>query len=170
MSPTGVAEEWIAGLPSAEKDALLFRLIQGHAAQAGMELRARFEGRRTPARPPKLPTSRTVGQLLDAAKWMHQIREREAARRAAEELARSEREERAAWARRLDELPLKVPQTWNEVEALVSVTQRVAYAEAARLLVDLREIAARNQDKPEFVRRLGALCIGTRGRELLWTC
>ena len=154
----GAAAEWIAGLPSAEKDALLLRLMQGHAAQAGMELRARFEGRRTAAQPPKLPTSRTVSQLLDAAKSMRQIREREAARRAAEELATSEREERAARARRLDELSLRVPQTWKEVEALVSVTQRVAYAEAARLLVDLREISVRNQAKPEFLRRLRALC------------
>jgi hypothetical protein len=152
------AAEWIAGLPSAEKDALLLRLMQGHAVHTGMELRARFERQRTATMPPKLPASRTVGQLLDAAKSVRQIREREAARRAAEELAKSEREERAARAQRLDALSLKVPQTWNEVEALVSVTQRVAYAEAARLLVDLREIAARNQAEPEFLRRFGALC------------
>jgi len=152
------AVKWIAGLPSAEKDGPLLRLMQGNAVHAGMELRARFEGQRTASQSPKLPTSRTVGQLLDAAKSLRQVREREAARRAAEELARSEREERAAQARRLDELSLKVPQTWNEVEALVSVTQRVAYAEAARLLVDLREIAVRNQAKPEFLRQLQALC------------
>lgn len=152
------AAEWIAGLPSAEKDALLLRLIQGNAVHAGMELRAGFEGQRTASQPPKRPTSRTVGQLLDAAKSMRQTREREVARRAAEDLARSEREERAARAQRLDALSQKVPQTWNEVEALVSVTQRVAYAEAARLLVDLRDIAVRNQAKPEFIRRLGALC------------
>ena len=153
----GAAAQWIAELPSAEKDALLLRLLQGQAGPAGMEMRNQFERRRA-SKPTKLPTSRTVGQLLEAAESVRQTREHEEARRAAEELARSEREERAARARRLDELSLRIPQTWNEIETLVSKNQRAAYAEAARLLLDMRELATRNQTHADFVERFGALC------------
>jgi len=152
----GAATHWIAELPSAEKDALFLRLLQGQAGPAGMELRNRFETHRA-SKPTKLPASRTVGQLLEAAESVRQTREREEARRAAEEMARAEREERAARARRLDELSLRIPQTWNEVETLVSKNQRAAYAEAARLLLDLREIATRNQTHADFVERFGEL-------------
>src|SRR5207248_5778081 len=45
-APAGPSAEdlaaWVAGLPGAEKDRLLLRLLQGEAAQAGRELLQRF--------------------------------------------------------------------------------------------------------------------------------
>ena len=56
---------WIRDLPVGDKDALLYRVAQGHGAQVQMELHRRFRGEPDAASDSR--PRRTVAELLDAA-------------------------------------------------------------------------------------------------------
>ncbi|MNU03602.1 hypothetical protein D3C72_2476890 [compost metagenome] len=56
----------------------------------------------------------------------------------------------------LDELKGQESELWGEIEALISTKRPKQYAEAISLLIDLRDLAARTQDR-DFQRRLAVL-------------
>lgn len=150
-------ERWVAGLPAAEKDDLLMRLIDGNEGQIGIELRNRFEQARSKGNPKPAARPRTAADLLAAAKRIRSSREQEDARRATEEEARRAREAAAARERHLELLATRIPQAWVKVEELISTRQAKTYAEAAQMLRDLREIMARQHADPDFDRRLAEI-------------
>ncbi|MER7012513.1 hypothetical protein ABT324_13930 [Saccharopolyspora sp. NPDC000359] len=62
QAPSALAN-WVTGLPEADKDRLLTRVVQGETAGVRAELQRRFRDDTSHTAPPR----RTVGQLLDEA-------------------------------------------------------------------------------------------------------
>ena len=112
-----------------------------HTAIAELRRRFREETASPPASRPSPP--RTVGELLAAAEAHAEERSRNEARRRAEEEARRAAEAALARERYLDGLVGRESNLWAEIDRLVATKQPKKYDEAVRLLVDLRELAAR---------------------------
>ena len=158
-TPRAEWERWLRGLPVAEKDAYLLRLVADGDTHVQVELAQRFWRERAAARPATARTAgrRTVGQLLRAASEQAERRRREEAERKARERAREERERAEARAKYLDGLAGREESLWRRVEALVEAKKAKEYDEAVRLLVDLRDLAARAGSSGEFAGRLSEL-------------
>ena len=140
---------------------MLTRLIAGEDFAPATELRRRFvrectqEGQRTA----KQPCRRTAAELLRSAEDLAEESRRVAAQKAAEEKARREREAAIQRAKHLDEIAGREPELWNEVENLISTKQPKTYDSAVKLLVDLRDLAARKGKTDEFRARIDAICV-----------
>lgn len=147
-------EAWVAQLPVAEKNRLLLRVVEDHAA-VRMELLRRFHD----AHMPNLPTSqrRTVDELLDAASRRRGDRKRRIAARRAEEETR--RQEALALARehRLDDLARDEEAAWSRIDALIATRKPGEYDAAVALLTDLQALAEREGRPDAFTRRSQAL-------------
>ncbi|MEO3929294.1 hypothetical protein ABGB07_36395 [Micromonosporaceae bacterium B7E4] len=145
---------WVEGLPEADKDEVLVRLLRGDAGLLRSELLRRFHGvaEEVPA-----GERRIVGDLVAAAekRWsvrQQQIREREAAeRRRREEAAAAARE------RRLNGLTRNPAPAWNQVDELISTKRPKDYDAAVALLRDLQALAAREGEIFEFAEQITRL-------------
>lgn len=147
---------WIELLPVAEKNVLLLRLAHGDDAHLRMELLRRFrEQHRNPSK--AAPGSRTVGELLEAA-HIHRA-DREALAAAQREQERTRRERAAAIAREkhLDELAADEEHAWQRVSVSLDTKKPTEYDKAVELLVDLRALAERRNQRDAFDRRFAQL-------------
>lgn len=139
-----VLAAYVAALPSHEKDALLVRLMKGEDARVGYELLSRFQrGQRLDSprsNGPDRPAPRIVAELFRAADGHRET----AARKAAEAKARQKRKAEEARAAYLDGLAGREPELWAEVGQLISTRLPKSYARAMELLVNLRDLAARD--------------------------
>lgn len=136
---------WLAGLSVAEKDDVLTRLIVEDDGIFVHELFQRMKRERAGDRKPSVPAAkrRTVAELLRDAEKQSEERRRLAAEKAAREKARREREAAIAREKHLDGLAGKEPALWRQVESLIATKQPKAYDQAVAMLVDLRDLAAR---------------------------
>lgn len=100
---------------------------------------------------------RTVGELLQAAEERTEKRLELAAKKAAEEKARRAREAEIAREKHLDRVAEKEPELWSQVENLIATKLPKSYDRAVELLVDLRDLAAREGKKEDFGSRLEEL-------------
>ncbi|MBM4026027.1 MAG: hypothetical protein FJ280_11570 [Planctomycetes bacterium] len=149
---------WAAGLPVAEKEDLLTRLIVEEDLTLATELQHRFLKDRDAGRRPGPPAARrTVGELLQAAEIRAEERRHAAARKRAAEKERHEREAAKARAKHLDEIAGRQAQLWTKIDNLIAAKQPKPYDEAVRLLLDLRDLAQREGKQDEFRRRLEAI-------------
>lgn len=146
--------EWIAALPTREKDDCIAQLMTGSDKTIGTGLLRRFLKERAEAETAlkdELPR-RTVGELLQAAA----IRTAECHRRADEEKKRIE--EKAARARdaHLDRIAGRKVLLWQEIENLITVKRerRANYDQAVQHLVDLRDLSVRQGAASEFALKL----------------
>ncbi len=98
-----------------------------------------------------------MGELLRSSEELTQERQRLAAKKAAEEKARRERDEAILRAKHLDEIAGREGELWNEVEKLILMKQTKSYDSAVNLLVDLRDLAARMSKTKEFQERLNVI-------------
>jgi hypothetical protein len=160
---------WIGKLAPTEKDELITNLVvdADHAQIA--ELLQRFLKERA-GNNPASTTGRTVGQLLQAAEAYATERKRIEAEKRAKEKARREREAAIAREKHLDSLVGREAKLWTEVDSLVATKQPKNYDQAVKILVDLRDLAARGKGgdfslhiealrqtqakKPSFIERL----------------
>lgn len=151
------ALRWVSGLPRAEKDMLIARCLidEDGTAPVPIDLLRRFLRSRDPvdAAPRRC---RSVRELRHAAKERSVERQQLAAKKAVKDKARQERAAIAARSKYLDGIAQKAPQMWAQVESLVAARQARCYEQAVGLLVDLRDLAARNGGA-EFRSRLEAL-------------
>ncbi|HEX5505420.1 MAG TPA: hypothetical protein VFW96_22575 [Thermomicrobiales bacterium] len=150
---------WVRDLPAAEKDALLLRVLEGDERHLHAELRRRARealAARTPD-PATVAGGRTVGELLAVAEERTRERQRQEAERAARERARRDREEAAARAAYLEHLAPRQDATWRAAEALIETKQPAKYDQAVQLLVDLRDVSARQQTTAAYRQRLADL-------------
>jgi len=148
---------WIEALPAREKDALLYRLTQEPPAAVQREIVRRFRQTKQPQRSSARSASRTVGQLLAAAKQRTQEKRRLAAQKKARDEARRQEEAAKARQKHLDALAKQEAMAWQEVDALVATRQPKKYDEAVELLRDLRDLANREGKASEAAFRLSAL-------------
>ena len=161
---------WVGKLPTKEKDELIANLMvdADHAQIA--ELLQRFLKERVGRERRPATTGRTVGQLLQAAEAYATERKRIEAEKRAKEKARREREAAIAREKHLDSLVGREAKLWAEVDSLVATKQPKNYDQAVKILVDLRDLAARGKGgdfglriealrqaqakKPSFIERL----------------
>lgn len=146
---------WVAKLPVAEKDRLLVRVAQDHAATVHLELRRRFHDDTTPAAAGQ--PRRTVADLLDGAARIRTERQRREAVQRADEQARREAALGLARERRLDELARDVEAAWARVHAMIATRKPAEYDTAVRLLTDLQALAERDDRPHEFTRRCATI-------------
>ena len=151
--------QWIGKLPSGEKNDLLARFLAGEEPALAMELTHRFikeVGKRSGEEAEGVKR-RTVGELLEAAEGLTKKRREIAAKKAAEEKARRAREAEIARAKHLDGLAGKEPELWNQIESLIATKQPKSYDSVVELLVDLRDLEARQGKPKAFGARLDTL-------------
>ncbi|MBI5526019.1 MAG: hypothetical protein HY897_06760 [Deltaproteobacteria bacterium] len=161
---------WVGKLATKEKDELIANLIVDADHTLVTELLQRFLKERLGGAATPPATGRTVGQLLRAAEAHTVERKRIEAEKHAKEKARREREAAIAREKHLDSIVGREPKLWAEVDTLIDTKQPKPYDQAIKLLVDLRDLDARNQGgdfrlhiealrqaharKPSFIERL----------------
>lgn len=151
--------KWVGKLQADEKDAVLTRLIAGEDLSPATELFRRFmrESDQENQGPSEQSRRRSVSKLLRSAEKHAQERRQLAAKKAAEEKARREREAAILRAKHLDKIAGREPELWNQVENLISTKQPKSYDGAVKLLVDLCDLASRKDKTNEFQARLDAI-------------
>ncbi|AYA23414.1 hypothetical protein C6369_001875 [Rhodococcus rhodochrous] len=147
----GPLADWVTKLPLAEKNRLLLRVVDDHAATVRLEMLRRFRDEH----PQRIPSSprRSVADLLDAT-----VRRRsDRARRAAAEHAREEdrRHKARALAResRLNELACNEEAAWSRIDAMIATRKPGEYDSAVMLLTDLQALAVREGRRDAFAKR-----------------
>ena len=144
---------WISGIPGSDKNVLLLEMFERGSSPLQSQFLRRFAERSSLAKQrseAQSPERRAVGQLLSAAQSRTAERQRcETERRAAEQ-ARREKEEAAARMKYLNKLAGCEAQIWARIDELVQTKQPNNYARAANHLLDLRDLAARRGQEPDF--------------------
>lgn len=153
----GELARWIEDLPGAEKDALLLQAARGEGSQVQAVLQRRFRAERSPGSTPSDAGTRTAGELRDAATAQREERERVAAERKAQEMARQARAVAAAREQCLDALALREEQAWQHVDSLISSKKPREYDAAVAVLLDLQAHAERDGDGHAFSQRFRQL-------------
>jgi hypothetical protein len=150
---------WVASLPAEEKDDVLTRLIADEDLTLATELLRRFRKSRDSAGRGSGAANarRTVGELLEAAQARDEKRRKAEARRLADEARRREQAAALARAKRLDEIAGREAQLWAQVESLIATTQPKSYDQAINLLLDLRDLAAREGRDRQFRMAIDAI-------------
>lgn len=97
----GAIDAWVHNLAQEEKDAILSAFLAGDGAAAMSSLRSRFH-RSQAGSQTRTVSSRTVGDLLDAASELAEERQQAAEEKAAREEAERQRQAARARARHLD--------------------------------------------------------------------
>ncbi len=144
--------QWITGLPTTEKDAIVGRLITGADGQFRAELLRRYRDEH-PAKQPEVEP-RTAGQLIEAADQVRAERVRLTAEERERTRIRREHAALQARQRRLDELAADEPGAWQQVATLIDIKRPREYDIAVQLLVDLRELSDRDGRATSFRQRL----------------
>lgn len=145
------ARRWLNSTSDAEKDSLLLRLVSGDSLllQAEVRRRVRESGDSAPAKA-VTGQGRTVKDLLALAGRKGQEREQ----REAQERQRQKQKQATARSAYLDSLVGREDELWRQVETLVGAKRPSEYPQAVRLLVDLRDLAARQQKSEDFQSQL----------------
>ena len=149
-----VLSRWLKGLPAADKDALLLRVLRGDGALLRSEMLRRFHG--SDAGPPP-DGGRTVGKLLAASEKAFARRQEATRRREAAERRQREQEAAAAKAERLVVLARHPARAWKQVDTLIEAKRAKEYDAAVTLLEDLHALAVRDDDLTGFAVRMGRL-------------
>jgi hypothetical protein len=132
----GQLAAWVTHLPHAEKNRLLLRVINDHAARVRREMLRRFRDEHTTNIPN--PPRRRVADLLDSAAQRRADRERQATARRADQEARHEKARALAREQRLDELARTEDTAWSRVNAMIATRKPAEYDAAITLLTDRR--------------------------------
>jgi len=154
---------WVAGLPRAETDRVLVRLMQGEGVSVGGELLRHFreDQARRLVRTGRVQVAaearRTAGALIGAWGRLAEEKRRRAAEQAAREQARLAREKAAARARHLDSLSGREDELWGQIEAAIKTRQPKEYDRAVELLKDLSDLAERTATVEGVARRIREL-------------
>jgi len=145
-SPAPDLESALAKLTRAESDAHLLQIVRGEPG-AVLSLKkhlAQLSGG-TPSS--QSQSMRTAGELFEQAEKI----ELEANRKAREEAERKR-------IQRLEKLSQDEDATWVSVENLLGQKRGSAYAEATKLLVNLRDMTEYKQRKNKFAEQFKLIC------------
>jgi hypothetical protein len=138
---------WVLRLPSTQKDTWLVRAVDDPGLALGGDLLRAF---RATQKSGAAVGRRTVGGLRALAETQRAAREEAEASRARKARAAAE----SSRQRRLDKLGRDVGVAWATLERLVAASN---YDEAARLAVDLRDLATRGGDPLDFAARFESM-------------
>jgi len=152
-------EVWLRNLPQDEKTDLLVSAVIEPGERLKNELIHRFcRENRSPDSVSTATQPRSVRDLLGAAKTIASERAQKLAAKRAKEQARQKAEQEAVRARYLDRLAKEEDAIWATVTDLIQKKQPKAYDQAIRLLIDLRDLAIRQQLEAGFMTKLEKLC------------
>jgi hypothetical protein len=146
---------WITGLPAADKDIILERLITTDDRHLRSELLRRYQSEQPGA--PLTTELRSAGQLVATADQLRVKRDRRAARQQEVERVRRERSAAIARQRHLDALAVDEPAAWRRIATMIDTKKPREYDTAVELLVDLRDLSDRDGHAPRFSRQLADL-------------
>jgi len=158
---TNAMKTWIASLPAAEKDELLWQIARGEVSHPRRALEQRFRKAHTPRMTTTSDTDsksrRTVAEITEA--WQERVREKErqAAEKAKREKERKARAEAKARNQHIEEVASRGPKAWKEVSALIESRTPKGYDQAVALLRDLGDAAALTNDAAAFEKQLREL-------------
>ena len=141
---------WVRGLPANEKDDLLIDLLSGSSERCRLELLQRFQRENDVAASHGAIDRRTVKALLTAAQLRADERTRQLNAKRAAEAARKKAKDEADRAVYLDHLAKREKAVWKQVEAYIEKRQPKDYERAVILLVDLHDLAVRQEDETGF--------------------
>jgi hypothetical protein len=152
-------EEWVRGLPVAQKDAWLIRLAEDHSPALCWEFLQSFrqDRARSAVGAETGPPRRTVADLLAARDARAEERRRGVAEEAARKRERQAQEQARARAQHLDALAKREADAWKQVEALIGTKRPKDYDQAVELLKDLRDLGERAGRKADTEERIGQL-------------
>ena len=149
---------WIGGLPNSEKDTILFRLINDNDPHIGNELLQRFRKTLSIKDTKKNEkASRTVMKLLQKAEAYTKEKDRQIAEQKAKEKARKGKEAAIAREKYLNGLAGREKEIWKKVDALILTKKPKDYDEAVRLLINLKDLAKKNNTTYLFKSKLMAI-------------
>ncbi len=146
---------WVTNLSAAEKNRLLLKVANDHAAAVRMEMLRRYRDQH--ATPVPAPSRRTVADLLDGAARRRADRNRRDAAHRAEQEVRQAKARAAARKQRLDELAKDEDAAWSRVETMIATRKPSEYDAAVTPLTDLQDLAQRDGHPATFARRSLAL-------------
>ena len=156
VSDDGIAD-WVAALPTGEKDKFLTMVAEGEGAQVEALLVRRFRRESRPAGAAAASAGRTASELLAGAEARRAAREEAEARAREEARARRAAEQAAAHERHLEKLAGRKDEAWQQVEKLTMFSKPKEYDQATQLLRDLHMIARREDDIAAFTARVREL-------------
>ena len=147
--PGGLAE-WVASLPTEEKDELLARTAAGEGGQVQALLLRRFRaaGGSRPTTP-----GRTAAELWEAAADRKDARMKAMEQHRREEEVRKAAAQAAARAKRLDQLAIRAEAAWEKAAQWIETRRPSDYDLAVSLLRDLQALAEREGDSDAFRKR-----------------
>jgi len=151
---------WIAELSVEEKDDLLLRVTQGEQVQVSAALISRFMAEKHQDVGGKNRFRRTLGQIRARAEKLQELHELEQTRKAEEAQRKKKAAEAAARTKYLNALSVRQPEIWDNVEHLVASMKSKSYDKAVMLLMDLGELAERDEyddNRGEYAKRLLSL-------------
>ena len=155
---------WVAGLPAAEKDALIVKVMRGEV-HVGPQLMRRFHDGPEPKA--QHVARRSVAELLDAAQNLREQRARLAAEERERQAQQRERDAATAFQRRLDTLARDPEAAWAQVTTLIETKKAKEYDAAVTLLTELSALARRDRDLDRFRKRVAELAATYAGRPAL---
>ena len=144
-TPERTMADWIAALPSGEKDQLLLALLEERDPHLLPRLKRRYRSE-CGAQPLLGGSRRRAEGLLELADRLAELRQAEAERQAVEERNR-----------RLDWVAARRKSIWEEVERGIEEKKASGYDQAVVLLADLRDLAVREEALEAFDSRLADL-------------
>jgi hypothetical protein len=159
--------DWVRALPSAEKDTIIARLIDGDDPHLSAEVRQRAirvigGGIRSDKRP-----ARTAGAIYALAETLAAERKKKEAEQRAWEITRRERAEAEARKKRLESLAGRENDLWATVDKLIVTKQPRRYDQAVSLVQDLHDLAESQGKVSDFKSRIGALQRENSGKSSL---
>lgn len=149
---------WIGGLPNSEKDTIIFQLINDNDPHIGNELLQRFQKSlsiKDAKNNEKAP--RTVMKLLQKAEAYTKEKNRHIAEQKAKEKVRKEKEEAIARGKYLNGLAERENEIWKKVDSLILTKKPKDYDEAVKFLIDLKDLAKKNNTTSLFKSKLIAI-------------
>lgn len=151
--------EWIAKLPTDQKNAFLLELIQDDPGAVRVKLLSQFRaGELSTSKAEKGGSPRrSISHLLARANQLTRARIEEENRIKAEEAARKKAEAERRREEYLAALANTQEAAWKKVDSLIELRMAKSYAEIAIMLADLREVAVREKKLPAFERRFERL-------------
>ena len=141
---------WVRSLPANEKDDLLIDFLSESSERRRLELRQRFERVNAVAPDRGTVERRTVKDLLTAARVRVDERARQLSLKRAADAARKKAKDEADRAVYLEGLAKREKAVWKQVEAYIQKRQPKDYERAVILLVDLHDLAIRQEDETGF--------------------
>jgi hypothetical protein len=141
---------WVRGLPANEKDDLLIDFLSESSERCRLELLQRFQRENAVAANHGVIERRTVKDLLTASRVRADERARQLSAKRVADAVRKKAKDEADRVVYLEGLAKREKAVWKQVEAYIRQRQPKDYERAVILLMDLHDLAVRQEDETGF--------------------